>query len=292
MTPRRRWVDTLPPAAARLAQRTPEPDAAAPTLSAVPPLRPAPMPRRVRPALPTGVMPPIDNPGPALDPARDGAGQAPPVYPTRLPPPVLLQYALHYNGRSGEAQLAWQHDGERYRLQLSGQAAGRPLVEQSSSGGFDAAGLAPERFVDRRHGRAAQAANFDRERGRIGFSGPAVEHPAWPGAQDRLGWVAQLAAIAGALESWPDELRVFVVDARGAGDVWAFARQGSETIETPVGEVRALHLQRAPPSADALRVDAWIDPARGFWPARLRFTAPRSGDVFELLLAAEPGTPP
>ena len=36
----------------------------------------------------------------------------------------------------------------------------------------------------------------DRDIGRITFSGPSLEYPLFPGVQDRLSWIAQLAAIA------------------------------------------------------------------------------------------------
>ena len=230
---------------------------------------------------------------PAAEPGAD-AGEPPPVYPTRLPPPVRLRYQLRYNGQAGEAVLAWHHDGTRYQLQLDGRGAAQALVEQASQGGFDAAGLAPERFVDRRRGRGWQAANFRRDAGRIGFSGPQTEHPAWPGAQDRLSWLAQFAAIQAAAGGPPAAVRLFVVDARGAGALWQFEPQGEVLLDTALGPRPAQHWRREPPRPEGLRVDTWLDARadapHGGWPLQLRFTALRSGDVFELHLA--PGPPP
>ena len=232
---------------------------------------------------------PTDMPAAAAPPE----GDPPPVYPTQLPAPVQLRYALRYNGRAGEALLTWQHDGERYTLALDGRGGSgdRSLIAQTSQGVLDAAGLAPERHLDRRRGGRQQAANFRRDIGRIGFSGPAVDYPAWPGAQDRLSWLAQLAAILGAGHAGP-EVQLFVVDARGAGGPWRLQRQPDQRLDTPMGEVLSQLWQRDPPRPEGLLVQAWLDPQRGHWPVLLRFTAPRSGDVFELRLLAEPQPPP
>ena len=229
------------------------------------------------------------------DRAASSSTEPPPVYPTRLPAPVQLRYALQLNGQAGEAVLDWRHDGQRYVLALEARSGRvQPLLEQVSQGGFDAAGLAPERFTDRRRGRGQRAANFRRDIGRIGFSGPQIDYPAWPGAQDRLSWWAQLAAIQAAAVSPLPAITLFVVDARGAGDWWRFVPQGEAVLETAVGRVVAQHWRRDPDAADrhdSQRTEVWLDATRGHWPVLLRTTSLRNGDVVELRLASEPGLP-
>ena len=252
---------------------------------------PAPAPAAVGAAAAGTADTPTTGPPPA---------EPPPVYPTRVPAPVLLRYALRYNGQAGEATLAWRHDDQAYSLQLDGRGAQRPLVEQASRGGFDAAGLAPERFTDRRRGARWQAANFRRDIGRIAFSGPEIDYPAWPGAQDRLSWLAQMVAIrAAAVAAAPGaaaapeaDISLFVVDARGAGGLWRFVHQGEVLLASPLGPQAAQLWRREPPRPEGLRVEAWLDASRHHWPLQLRFTALRSGDVFELVLLAEPLLPP
>lgn len=260
--------------------------------------------------LPRGPAAPASQPAIELDPeAEAGAppppaeGAPPPVYATRMPLPALLRYrVLSTPGGAaaapaplvGEARLLLRHDGQRYTLQLDAQAGGRPLIEQQSIGGFDSAGFAPERFTDRRRGRGWRAANFRRDIGRIGFSGPRIDYPLLPGTQDRLSAVAQLAAIVAAA---PDtaaagELRVFVADARGWAELWRWRAEGSETVDTPLGPLTLARWRREPERPEGLRVEAWLDPARGHWPARLRYTLLRNGQVLDLLLAAEPAPPP
>jgi len=267
-------------------------DAAAIVAAAPPPRVKVPEARPAESAIPSPSTAPVPTPA-AVDttpaelagavpaPQRDD-GDPPPVYATRVPPPTALRFAARVNGVVGEAELRWQHDGQRYRLQLSVLGPARPLVEQLSEGGFDAAGVAPDRFVDRRHGRTVGAAHFRRDIGRIGFSGPRIDYPAWPGAQDRLAWLPQLVAVMAAAADPPDEVRFFVADARGIARSWVFRAQGSEVVESAAGPVRALKLLREPPRADDLRVAVWLDPARGHWPVRLAFSVPISGATFEL----------
>ena len=229
------------------------------------------------------------------DAATPEAGLPPPVYATTVPAPVLLRYRLQSGGQVGEATLDWRHDGQRYALLLDARGSrAQPLIEQASQGGFDAAGLAPLRFTDRRRGRGQRAANFRRDIGRISFSGPQLDYPAWPGAQDRLSGLAQLAAIQGAAPVPLPSITLFVVDAQG-GDWWRWTALGAESLTTPLGPVAAQRWQREPDRPDrpdGQRIEVWLDAARGHWPVQLRFTALRSGDVLELQLAAEPALPP
>lgn len=229
------------------------------------------------------------------NPAPPEVGQPPPVYATTVPAPVLLRYRLQSGGQVGEATLDWRHDGQRYALVLDARGSrAQPLIEQASQGGFDSAGLAPLRFTDRRRGRGLSAANFRRDIGRIGFSGPQLDYPAWPGAQDRLSGLAQLAAIQGAAPMPLTSITLFVVDTRG-GDWWRWVAMGAENLPTPLGLLATQRWQREPDRLDrpdSQRVEVWLDAARGHWPVQLRFTALRSGEVFELQLLTEPVLPP
>ena len=254
------------------------------------------------------MAPPADT-GPAVAAA---SGEPPPLYAARPPAAATLRYALHYYGRSGQAVLVWRPSGTSYVLQLQGlrDALGgataepalpgradrrqpwRPMIEQASLGQLDANGLAPDRFTDRRGGRGQRAANFRHALGRIEFSGPSVVQPAWPGAQDRLSWWVQLPAIVAAAPSVPARVRLFVVDARGRGELWRFDNLG--LVAGPAGPGRAAvqHWQHEPAQPEGQRVELWLDPAQGHWPVQLRLTTLRTGERFELqLLAIEPSPP-
>lgn len=282
-----------PPVAAAPVADMPVPPAPRRSVAPTPTRHAGPVPEKVpesaaataaQPALRSAVTDPQADAAPAADPE----GAPPPLYATRVPPPVTLHYTLRHNGRTGSAVLAWQHEGSAYRLTLDAQGAdGRPLLAQASTGSLDANGVAPDRFVDRRGGGRQRAANFRRELGRIGYSGPGHEHPAWPGAQDRLSWLAQLAAILAAAQVPPDALRLFVADATGQAGLWQLQRGADGGADT-------LHWRREPPRPEGLQIDLWLPAAatgpadRAGWPLRLLFTVPRSGDQMELVLQSPP----
>jgi len=271
-----------PPAAARTPTPTPpsarvaaatEANEPAPGTSAAPAPRPDPV--AALPAPPPDGAPMSDEPLP--------------TYATRMPAPAQLRYEVRRGPAVGTALLDWQVDGGRYTLQLQAALPNGAQLEQHSQGGFDAAGLAPERLADRRRGRGVQAANFRRQQGRISFSGPRWEYPLVPGVQDRLSWMVQLAAIgrAGGLDERA-EVELQVVGSRGATSRWRFQVGPRETVSGPLGRVDAVRLVRQPEHLYDLRIEIWLDPAREFWPVRLRQAQVPGGDAIEWTLSQEP----
>jgi len=215
----------------------------------------------------------------------------PPVYSTRVPSSTELRYALRRGTATGEALVSWRVDADRYELQLHATLPSGANLEQRSQGGFDAAGLAPVRLADRRRGRDQRAANFQRERGLITFSGSRWELPVVAGAQDRLTWLVQLAAIAaGAPQGLREgaEVSMLVVGARGAASVWRFQVQSMQTVSWSQGSSDALWLLRQPQHPYDLRIEVWLDPTRNFWPLRVRQTQIPGGEPTEWQLSEEP----
>ena len=221
----------------------------------------------------------------AAEVAGDPVSQAVqvPVYPTQLAPAGRWLYRLQRGLMVGEAELDWAPAGAAaYGLQLQGRVAGVTLIDWTSRGQIDAAGIAPDRFAVRRRGRESQAANFQREPGKITFSGPTHELPLLPGAQDRLSWMLQLPAIvAAAPESFGAgaSIQLFVAGARGGGDVWTFVVQGPE----PIGPTPALKLLREPRQLYDTRAEVWLDPSDHFMPLRIVQTPTGGGAATELL---------
>lgn len=220
--------------------------------------------------------------------AAAGAAVAPPTYRTRIPPSAVLRYDLRRGALGGEGELRWQRDGDRYEMQLQGTVFGLTLLWQTSRGGFDAAGIAPERFLDRRRGREQRAASFQRERGLITYSGDEAQHPLVPGAQDRLSWMAQLAAI---VEADPPRWRpgaqveMAVSGSRGDSDVWTFTVTGLETIALVGGRtLEALALKREPRKPFDTAVEVWLDPGRHHLPVRMRLSNGRDGEALQFVL--------
>lgn len=214
-----------------------------------------------------------------------------PVYATRFAPSQVLGYQLRRGLLGGSAVLDWERDepgdaGARYRLQLTARAAGLAVLTQESQGGFDPAGLAPRRFTDQRLRGAARAANFQRERGRIGFSGPSVEYAWVAGVQDRLSWMLQLPAIIEAnpqLARAGERITLAVIGARGDAAVWVFRFEAAETVSVGAEEVAALKFIREARRPHETQAEVWLDPARHHLPARARLSQPPDGEVLELV---------
>jgi hypothetical protein len=243
------------------------------------------------------------TPGTSPPTAADAEGAPAPVYATRPPSSATLHFELRRGAASGSAVLDWRHDHASYDLALVGTIDGAEALGWVGRGGFDEAGLAPERVVVRCRGRALLAANFQRsadghERaagatsGRISLSGPAVEWPLWPGVQDRVSWLLQLASI---LEAEPGRglegsiVVLWLVGACGDAGRWTLQALAPQTLDLPAGRLeRALPFVREPQQAHDPRVEVWVDPEPGHLPVRLRFTARPSGDSAEFLLRPAP----
>ncbi|MDP4302699.1 DUF3108 domain-containing protein [Leptothrix discophora] len=219
-------------------------------------------------------------PAPAA-PATTAASAASAISP---PAPVRLDYALKRGAISGEARLVWRHDGQRYTLDLEGQL---PLIgtlmHQHSEGGFDAAGLAPLRYTEKRLRRSERAVSFNRpadgQPGRITFSASTGEAALRAGAQDRVSWMVQLAArLAGTATLPPSGSRIEMDVASAGGDVqdWHFVLQGRAADGS-------WHWRRDTGEPDATQAEVWTDPAGGHWPRRVRLTE-RQGEPIELVL--------
>ena len=269
------------------------PQRATPASPRAAPHRPAPLdlaPERVASVAPQDTASAAEStaaPGAPAAPAA--ASPAPPVYATRLPSPGRWRYRMQRGAAIGEAELHFElataeaGDAPVYHLQLTGGAAGSPPLDWASRGQLDAAGLAPERFALRRKGRDRQAANFQREAGKITFSGPTHAHPLPAGAQDRLSWLLQLTAIvAAAPESFGagSQVQIYVAGARGDAQVWIFAVEGWEPAQ---GSQRMLKLVREPVRLYDTRAEVWLDPQRQFLPQRLLQTPQGGGPALDLI---------
>lgn len=275
-------VTTAPPAAA--------PRATANRAAARPPVHPAPAdpavpgPAAVAEAepVPTDLIVPVvaDAQAQAAAAQADIGDDGPPVkvphYRTRAPASVVLNYRLSRGPLEGQGALAWELDGARYQLRLSGEVAlFGTVLTQVSTGVLDPHGLAPTRYTDQRRGKAALAVNFQREAGKISFSGPSHEYALVDGVQDRLSWMVQLAAIA---QADPSRIRatrsitLAVAGPRGDLDTWVFVSDGPQSVEVGGQPVMATKLVRQPRKPRDTGVEVWLDPSRQYLPARARLS--------------------
>jgi hypothetical protein len=211
-----------------------------------------------------------------------------PVYRTQIPPATTLEYDIRRGSISGTGELSWRPDGSRYVARLQASVIGYTLLTQISQGGFDKAGLAPLRYTDQRPRRAERAASFQRDVGKITFSGPRDEFALPAGSQDRLSWMIQLPAVLAAepkRAAAGGEVVLYVAGARADVDLWTLRSLGAETVETPTGSVRTVKFMRTPRSAKDTQAEVWLDPTRHYLPVRARLTqGGDEADAFELVL--------
>lgn len=250
-------VEVLPPPSVAMA--LPEP--AAPTL-------PAPQARSSRP----------DSPPPR--PALDAPAAAPDAPLLRLAGPAAWNYRLRQGGQDGEALLDWRPEADgRYSLRLTRRIGERALPAWESLGHTGSAGLSPQRFALQRGGQERQAINFDAEERRVSFSASPARLELPEGAQDRLSWWLQLAALVQANPAPGGRWRVWVAGLRGELREWTF-----EAVDAGPDDAGTLHLRRQPLGERDPGVELWLDPARGYWPVRLRQGDPETRG-FEIQLA-------
>ena len=221
----------------------------------------------------------------AAPPARVAEAK---VYPTRIARSFTVLYQMQRGGIRGSGEFAWKRTGDAYEAHLKGTVAGLVLLNWASRGGFDAAGVAPERYVEKRLGKSAREAAFVRGESRIDFSGSAPDIPLVPGAQDRVSWVVQLQAI---LTADPAKAKtggrvvIPVVGVRGKAETWIFEASGAESIKTPAGTLRTQKLTRTLREPDDTRAEVWVEPARQFLPVRIRLTLPPFDAPLDMTLA-------
>jgi len=262
------WLDMRiapeppPSAQAGLAVRLAEAPAATPTAPALP--APAPVPDAPAPLEEPAPPAPVTRLAPASSAAPPSAvGVAEPQTPSRyrvsMPPPVTLLYEVRdATGPAGAARLRWDTDGVQYKLVLEGI-----LGDIASEGGTDDAGISPQR-ASYRLGTGSAAVAFERERRTIVFEAFGRSAQDQPGSQDGATVLMQLAGIGLAD---PDQLQeavdIYVGRADGAA-VERYQVVGRERIETPLGALDTLHLQRKG------GLDVWLAPERGWLPVQLR----------------------
>lgn len=198
-------------------------------------------------------------------------------YSTVIPPSANLRFRMRRGAVLGHAELNWLVREDHYELRLESRVAGALLLAQSSQGGFDDSGLAPQRFTDQRARRGTLAVNFQRDAGKITFSAVPNELLLGMGAQDRLSWLVQLAAIAGAEPrrlAAGGEISLQVVGARADVVWWHFVSLGEGQIDTPSGPLNVVHLQRLAGTEYDTRVEVWLEAQAPHWPVRAEW---RSG---------------
>ena len=219
-------------------------------------------------------------------PPAPGAPEAAPEVAASLPAEaVTWQYRAQRGAGQGTATLTWRPgEGQRYSATLQVWLDGRTWLDWGSEGERTAAGLAPERMVERIRDKVAHAVNFQRDKGIVSYAGPTRTDPLPDGAQDRLSWLVQLPALVRARGGvMPgDRLAVPVAGPRGTLDVWWFEVQPTE-VRTVSGLMLPLvRLLREPARPYDLRVMVWLAPSFDQMPVGVAWGVEPGGEPLSL----------
>lgn len=247
----------------------PEPVAAMPTLADLPPPsigsvsapKPAPTPEPDATIHPSA---PLAEPTAEIDVAATVA---------HWPPATRLNYTLHghYKGDLyGKASVLWQRQGTRYQVQVDVGVSLLFNLRMTSQGRVTPSALWPEVYQEERRGKVRTAQMGDAV---VQFdNGSTASRPQH--LQDTASQFVQLA------QDFAHQRRTLRVGnaiavplARPGGvDEWVYDVVALETLNTPLGQVPAFHLQPRPlaKARSGVDVDMWFAPALQHLPVRIR----------------------
>jgi hypothetical protein len=281
------------PMLARLAPR-PEP----PLVAAKPRLR---APRAAAP-LPAPPVPTVSAPSPILLPEPDPDAElaeevapepAAPEPPQRiataapvavaapahrLPRRGRISYTLYYGtdrGYIGRATQTWEVENDEYLLASEAETGGlidlfQPQRLRSvSRGRITPDGLKPEAFLTSRTRRGrteASRARFDWEAGSLTYGNAREQKTASlaPGTQDLTSFIFQFVL----LPPEPGRYRLPITTGTRL-EVYGFEIRGEESIETPLGIVRALPIRQLR-GTGAEGIEVWLAADYRYLPVRIR----------------------
>lgn len=274
----------LPPPAPPPAQPAPPPPAAKK------PKLPTPAPASAPPPL----VPPSSAPEDALTPGEllppEVASAPEPPAPAVTPPaaPVLagsgrLAFVVVKDTlgmQIGRAEHRWEFPGDgTYRLRAMIETSGlaalfKPLrQEHESRGRLGPGGLQPESFRVLRNGVSrGEDADFDWATRQVRLQRDGSVQSVASGSQDLLSLNYQLAYLAA-----PENGSTIGVVTGRKYQPYSLDAFGEETIETPAGSFRTLHLRAV---GDTI-TEIWIALDRWRLPVKIRFTD-KKGDSYEL----------
>lgn len=206
---------------------------------------------------------------PASPPAEAETAQAPALAARVLPPRLELRFDVRYGLASGTQSLLWVNEGERYTLSSVAEASGlagvfyRGRFVQVSRGRLTAQGLQPEEFWDQR-GDKRSSARFDAQQLTLLPARGAPRHFSYSTPpQDALSLFFQLALDVPASGG---QLGYTVFNGKKLRE-YRYASRGEVVLETALGPLRTLHLERAG-GADG-RFEVWLAIDRHYLPVRL-----------------------
>jgi hypothetical protein len=195
------------------------------------------------------------------------------------PQQVDLVYGLYRDGiKLGQVSDRFVRSGSRYVLVSETHASGTlklllpGVIRLESSGAVTRQGLRPDQFQHARSDAPHKLATvkFDWKRRGLGYryKGESWRVPGLrDGAQDQLSQLYQFM-LAPAV---PDALELQVTSGRRLS-VYRYARSDGGAIETPLGTLATVRMQRITAHPDDKAITVWLAPTRNNLPVKIRVT--------------------
>lgn len=205
-----------------------------------------------------------------------------------FPPSAELNYQIKtvQSGFSinGNAKIAWELKEKTFKINTETTAPIFGKIHSTQSEGFiNEFGLAPTKFSEKRFRRSATSTTFDYATKRIAFSDSDETYKIKGGEQDRTSATWQLVTLAkasGDSVTLGQQWKMLVAGNRDA-DPWTFKLVDIVTINTALGELKCLHILRAPPpDAKEQQLEIWLATELNYYPVQIRFLE-KDGDQID-----------
>ncbi|QEI04805.1 DUF3108 domain-containing protein [Pigmentiphaga aceris] len=208
------------------------------------------------------------------------------------PPDAHLYYQTKVAAKgmslSIDSEIEWSRQGDTYRVLNHAQHMLLGNLTFDSRGRVTPAGLVPEAYLETRRKRE-KLVTIDQASKQVKFSGgQTAAAPA--GLQDRTSVLLQLSSLARGDAAAFQTGKTLTVPVAGSSQVqeWVFQIVGEETLSSPMGKLRTVHVKRQPRAGrdgpDEQQVDVWLAPDRNWLPARVRLRE-ANGDEFDQVVS-------
>jgi hypothetical protein len=200
------------------------------------------------------------------------------------PQRVELDFSVEANSMDiGEGHDVLEHDGKTYRITSELKTVGLAAmlykldIRREASGLVTADGLRPLHFEESRTRKAPKAVDFDWKAMTVRLQdGDKVQTLPLPeNTYDQTSF-----AYAFAFRPLPESMPViYLSDGRKLSD-YQYRVIGKEKLETPAGEIQALHVKKVQDADDKRGFEVWLSLQHHHLPVRIRYVE-KNGQVVD-----------
>jgi hypothetical protein len=220
---------------------------------------------------------------PVIEPEPEKlAMAAPTVASTREPEPfpvdaipadLSIDYRLTSSFAEGHATYRWLREGDSYRITGEAEAEGffalflEGQIVQETRGVVTAQGLQPQAFSEHKPGSPSEGLEFDWNAKTVVFDRNGTRKTAKL-ADNTVDWLSMIFQLAHRPpQGAATDMKVFT-----QRRMYEFRLQvlGVETIDIPLGRVKAMHLRHVDPQ-DKSEVDVWLGVDQYYVPVKMRY---------------------